>query len=182
VSAETFVGQPAGIALVGFMGAGKTSTGEVLSRRLGWPFEDLDDWIELRQGSSVEQIFQEHGEAGFRRAEHAALKELLEKLASAPKVLALGGGAFAQPENRDLLAKAPIASVFLDAPVEELFNRCRLQGKQRPLFGSLEQFRRLHDKRQEHYCKARYRVDTSGKEVEAVASEVAWVLGMSSTK
>ena len=66
------------VFLVGFMGAGKTSVGRALSRRLGWRFEDLDDRIQAREGRSVSEIFQQSGEAGFRQAERAALAELLE--------------------------------------------------------------------------------------------------------
>ena len=57
------------VFLVGFMGAGKTSVGKALSQDLGWPFEDLDDRLESREGRTVEQIFRESGEQAFRRAE-----------------------------------------------------------------------------------------------------------------
>ena len=82
------------------MGAGKTSVGKALSQDLGWPFEDLDDRLESREGRTVEQIFRESGEQAFRRAETAALRELLDELGPAPKIVALGGGAFVQREKR----------------------------------------------------------------------------------
>ena len=65
------------VALVGFMGAGKSSVGRALSEQLGWMFEDLDERIERRERRKVAEIFRESGEAGFRKAEHAALRELL---------------------------------------------------------------------------------------------------------
>ena len=74
--------------LVGFMGAGKTTVGRALSRRLSLPFEDLDDRIQLREGKTIEQIFRESGEAGFRKVETAALRELLVEISSS---LACGG-------------------------------------------------------------------------------------------
>src|ERR1700685_3288188 len=81
------------IVLVGFMGAGKTSVGRALSRRLGLSFEDLDDRIQVREGKTIGQIFQESGEAEFRKAEPAALRELLAEPGSPSRVVALGGGA-----------------------------------------------------------------------------------------
>lgn len=182
VSGETAASQRAGIVLVGFMGVGKTSVGRALSKRLGWPFEDLDDRIEALQGTSIERIFQEHGEAAFRRAENDALRRLLAELPGSPRVIALGGGAFVQPDNRELLAGSWAATVFLDAPVEELFRRCKRHGGLRPLFGNLREFQALHEKRREHYLKAAFRVETGNKDVDAVALEVACLLGMGSMK
>jgi len=160
------------IFLVGFMGAGKTSVGKVLGRRLGWAFEDLDNRVQARERRTVEQIFRESGEADFRRAETAALRELLEDLGSAPRVVALGGGAFVQPENAALLEPPDLTSVFLDGPVEELFRRCRKQGVDRPLRGTLEQFQQLYQLRRPHYMKAAVYIDTGGQDIEGVANEV----------
>ena len=90
--------------LVGFMGAGKSSVGRAMAEQLGWTFEDLDDRIERREGRKVPEIFRDSGEAGFRRAEHTALKELMQELQAAPeKIVALGGGAFVQKKNAGLL-------------------------------------------------------------------------------
>jgi len=158
---------------VGFMGAGKTSVGRALSRRLGWSFEDLDDRIVAREGRSVEEIFRDRGEAEFRRAETAALRELLGELGSSPRVVALGGGAFAQTENAALIEEAGIHSVFLDAPVEELFRRCEQEQRQRPLHQDARQFRELYEKRRASYMKASRRIETNGKDVDTVAAEVA---------
>src|ERR1051326_3373260 len=92
------------IVLIGFMGAGKTTVGRVLAQWLRWPFFDLDDVIEQRERRTVAEIFANAGEAAFRRAEHAALRALLQENATAGDlILALGGGAFVQPHNRTLL-------------------------------------------------------------------------------
>jgi len=160
------------VFLVGFMGAGKTSVGKALSQDLGWPFEDLDDRLESREGRTVEQIFRESGEQAFRRAETAALRELLDELGPAPKIVALGGGAFVQRENAEFLERADVTSVFLDGPVEELFKRCHKQPVERPLRGNLEQFQQLYQVRRPHYLKAKLRIDTASKDVEAVAGEL----------
>lgn len=166
------------VFLVGFMGAGKTSVGRALSRRLGFPFEDLDDWIQRREGKSIEQIFRESGETEFRKAETAALRELLEEMGSSFRVVALGGGAFVQSGNAALLEEAEVHSVFLDAPVQELLRRCEEEQKERPLRRDPKQFRELYEKRRLSYMRATVRVETQGKDVDTVAAEVACSLGL----
>ena len=166
------------IVLVGFMGAGKTSVGRALSRRLGLPFEDLDERIQLREGKTIEQIFRESGEAEFRNAEAAALRELLSEIRSSFCVVALGGGAFVQSANAGLIEKAKVHSVFLDAPVEELLRRCRAEASVRPLQQSPRQFQELYEKRRQSYMKAAVRIETHGKDVDAIAAEVACSLGL----
>jgi shikimate kinase len=168
------------VFLVGYMGAGKSSVGLALSRQLGWPFEDLDERIQAREGLSIEQIFQRSGEIAFRRAEHLALRELLSQLGTSPRVVALGGGAFIQEDNAVLLEEAGASVIFLDAPVEELFRRCQQeQVKERPLRGNLEQFRRLYEARRPHYMAARLCVNTAGKDVESIAAEITASVGLS---
>lgn len=166
------------IFLVGYMGAGKTTVGRALSRRLGLKFEDLDDRIQQREGKTIEQIFRESGEAEFRKTETAALREVLAELGSSIGVVALGGGAFVQPENSALLEAAAVHSVFLDAPVDELLRRCESESKERPLRKDTKQFRELYEKRQLAYMKAAVRIDTNGKDVDAIAAEVACSLGL----
>ena len=166
------------VFLVGFMGAGKTTVGRALSQRLGLPFEDLDDRIQHREGKTIEQIFRESGEAEFRRAETAALRELLAELTSSQRVVALGGGAFVQPANAALIEQAEGHSVFLDAPVNELMRRCLDEPKERPLRRDPEQFRELYEERRLSYMKAAVRIETHGKDVDTVAAEVACSLGL----
>jgi len=167
------------IVLVGFMGAGKSSVGAALSRRLGWPFEDLDERIQAQEKRSIEQIFQQSGEAAFRQLEHATLRSLVGELGTSPKVVALGGGAFAQANNAALLEEAGFSTIFLDAAPEELFRRCQQQQQlDRPLRGDLQQFRRLYETRRPCYLKAALRIETAGKDVEDVATEAITSLGL----
>jgi shikimate kinase len=161
------------VFLVGFMGAGKTSVGRALSRQLGWGFEDLDERIQAREGRTIGQIFRESDEAEFRRVEQAALRDLLSELSSSPRVVALGGGAFVNPVNAALLGKPSLPTVFLDAPVEELFRRCQEEPLERPLRGDQEHFRQLYETRRPHYMAATLRIETNGKDVQTVAAEVA---------
>jgi shikimate kinase len=171
------------VFLVGFMGAGKSTVGHALGQRLNWAFEDLDDRIERREQRSVAEIFRDSGESEFRRAERAALQSMLEELESGvARIVALGGGAFAQSENAALLRDAGVHTVFLDAPVEELWRRCNEQateaGAERPLLKSLDQFRELHEVRRQAYSKASLRIDTSRRTVDEIASEIAAALGL----
>ena len=119
------------MVLIGFMGAGKSSVGRALAKRLGRTFEDLDERIERREQRKVAEIFRRAGEPGFRDAEHAALKELLRELSvGSERVVALGGGAFGQKRNAKLLEAGGVPIVFLDAKVGELWKRCRKQDRE----------------------------------------------------
>jgi len=166
------------LCLVGFMGAGKTSVGTTLARRLGWRFVDLDERIQKREGRTIAAIFKDSGEPAFRRAEAAALSELLDESHSEPLIVALGGGAFVQPENARALKARGLSIIFLDAPVEELRRRCRPKGALRPLFQDENQFRQLYEERRGSYMQADIRVDTTGHSVEETVAEVTSRLGL----
>jgi shikimate kinase len=175
------------VILIGFMGAGKSSVGKALAAQLGWAFEDLDDRVERREKREIHEIFRRAGEAEFRRAERAALRELLDELRSrAHKVIALGGGAFAQIPNAEMIKAADIPTVFLDASPDELWKRCQHQANsedsERPLLSSLAGFRELYEDRRSHYLRATSRHDTSGRTVDEIAAELAEVLGLRSAR
>lgn len=173
---------PEAVFLVGFMGAGKSSVGAALAHRLNWVFEDLDDRIERRERRSVAQIFRESGEPAFRRAEHSALQDVLGGIHNQARVVALGGGAFVQAPNAALLRSSGVPIVFLDAPLEELWERCCKQASEaaasRPLLRSLDEFRDLHDRRRPHYSEASLTIQTGGRTVDEIAGEIAAKLGL----
>ena len=106
------------IVLVGFMGAGKTTVGQLLSERLGRPFVDSDLVIEQRAGRPVPQIFAEDGEPAFRALEHEVIADLLD---GPDVVLALGGGAAEHPGTRERLATAQV--VYLEVGYAEAMLR-----------------------------------------------------------
>lgn len=165
------------------MGAGKSSVGRAIADQLGWTFEDLDERIERREGQRVADIFRNVGEAEFRRAEHEALKEALDELLKgAEKILALGGGAFVYDSNASLIEASRIPTVFMDAEVEELWERCTKQsvqqGPERPLLGNFESFRDLYEQRHHHYSRASLTKNTSGKAIKTIAAELIQVLGL----
>jgi shikimate kinase len=171
------------VFLVGFMGAGKSSVGRALGKRLNWVFEDLDDRIEAREGRAVAEIFRDSGESEFRRAEKAALEHVLGELrGGVARIVALGGGAFVQKENAERLEASGVPTIFLDAPAEDLWQRCLTQasetGAERPLLRSLEQFRKLYQARRRSYSKATLKIQTGGRAVETIAVEIAETLGL----
>jgi shikimate kinase len=159
------------------MGAGKTTVGRALGKRLRRPFYDLDDVIEQREGRSIPQIFASAGEPGFRQAETAALNALLQGIAAGSDlVLALGGGAFVQQQNRVLLEQAGAITILLEAPLDELRQRCQAEHKVRPLAQHEEKFAALYALRQPEYQRSQHRVQTAGKPVEQVAAEIETLL------
>ena len=159
------------VSLVGFMGAGKTTVGRALAARLGWRFEDLDDLIQAREGRSIEQVFQQQGESGFRELERRVISEKITAQ-SAPLVLALGGGAFIEEQVQNILRDAEIPAVFLDAPVAELFRRSEQPEVVRPLRQDRERFCQLYERRRPAYLKAQLRIETGGKAIAMVVEEI----------
>ena len=160
------------IFLVGFMGAGKSSVGRALGEKLGWRFEDLDTRIEARAGCSIAEVFRRQGEEGFRELEHAALRELMIQLESGvPFIVALGGGTFVHAANELFFESPGMATVYLDAPVDEIWGRCQ-DGTERPLRRDRAGFQQLHERRRPRYLEAKLHVETTGKDIRAVAEEV----------
>ncbi|MEQ8766347.1 MAG: shikimate kinase [Planctomycetota bacterium] len=111
--------------LVGYRASGKSTVGRRLAQRLGWSFSDTDDLIAEIAGRPVGEVFEELGEAAFRRAEVRALEELRER--AGDWVIATGGGVVESEENRRLLRRERV--VFLDAPAEVLQDRLRRAGQ-----------------------------------------------------
>ena len=151
-----------GLDLTGFMGAGKTTAGHLVADKLGWEFKDLDDVIQEREGAPVPLIFSSQGEAMFRRIESAALRQLVLGVERGhPLVVALGGGAFPEPANFDMLTASGI-TVWLECSFETAFRRVASQDKgegNRPLAKDPNLFRQLFDERRVAYARADYRVD-----------------------
>ncbi|MCY4394921.1 MAG: shikimate kinase [Rhodospirillaceae bacterium] len=107
------------IVLVGLMGVGKSAVGRRLAKRFDLPFIDADAEIEAAAGSTIEEFFEQHGEAAFRAGERRVIARLLE---GEPHILATGGGAFMDPETRSLV-KARGISIWLNADLDTLVER-----------------------------------------------------------
>ncbi len=159
--------------LVGFMGAGKSTVGRIVSESVGWAFSDLDDCIETTHQRSIAELFNERGEESFREIERSALRALVAESHVGPRIVALGGGAFVSPSNHELTRSGSSISIFLDAPAEELYRRCNAQNSQRPLHRSFDDFRNLYQARRTSYQAATLTVDTLGKDVDQIAGEIA---------
>ncbi len=128
------------LILVGMMGSGKSTIGQMLARRLGARFVDCDRLLEERSGVSIATIFELEGEAGFRKREAALIDELTQQ---DNLVLATGGGAVILDENRTHMHERGLV-IYLDASLEELLRR--LKGdRSRPLLQSPNMAQRVTD-------------------------------------
>jgi len=159
------------LALIGFMGAGKTTLGEEVARRLGRPFRDLDREIEAAEGP-IANIFAGRGESAFRRLEAAHLSRLLAL--AEPMVIALGGGAVTVPEARDLLRRRAL-TVLVEVEAGEAWQRVR--GSERPLAVSEEEFRRLYERRRPLYEQAADAVSADADGIVLAAAGIHVELG-----
>ncbi len=161
-----------GIYLVGFMGSGKSTAGALLADRLGWDFYDVDNDIEAREKSSIPEIFEQYGEERFRAIETEAIRTRVYMVrAGHPMVLALGGGAFARPENYDLLEDHGV-TIWLDCSLEAVCRRVQRCGN-RPLARDPAKFAELYESRRASYSRADYRVDAEPDDPEAVVDAIS---------
>src|SRR3979490_576449 len=120
----------AGIALIGLRGAGKSTLGKMLAKKIGWSFVELNREIEAQNGLSVAEIIALYGQEGFRRMEQAALGQLLER--KELMVLATGGGIVSEPLTFDLVLSS-FYTIWLKAEPEEHMARVGAQGELRPV-------------------------------------------------
>ena len=164
------------IFLVGLMGAGKTSIGRLLAKRLGKAFFDSDHEIERVTGVRIPVIFEIEGEAGFRAREERILAGLVQ---GGNIVLATGGGAVLSPQNRRLLAENGIV-IYLRAAVTDLWNRTR-HDRNRPLLRSgepLATLERLYAERDPLYREvAHIIVDTGDQSLGSLVHRLEHKLG-----
>ena len=159
------------IFLIGPMGSGKTAVGRYLARLLHFAFHDSDADIEARTGVDIEFIFEKEGEPGFRVREKDSI-ERLTRLRSI--VLATGGGAVIEEDNRRVLAERGVV-VYLATSIDQQIERTR-HGRHRPLLNGTDPERRLHDlmrRRAALYAEiADFTVSTDGRRVQVVAEEI----------
>lgn len=149
------------LCLTGFMGSGKSTTARLLASQLGWMNIDLDKRITEATGLSIPEIFSRKGEPEFRRIEHEQLARVIAESEESPKprIVSLGGGTIAQPQNLALLRDHGAVLIWLRCPIEELLLRCA-QITDRPLFRDEASFRRLYQERLPSYEMSDYCVDT----------------------
>lgn len=158
------------IVLIGLMGAGKSTVGRRLAKRLGLKFIDSDDEIEKAAGCTIEDIFEMYGEAEFRTGEKRVMERLLDE---GPMVLATGGGAFMNGDIRDKVLRQGVA-VWLKAGLDALFERTSRRGG-RPLLRTADPkttLKRLIDERYPVYAEAPIIIDTDSETLESTVDKI----------
>src|SRR3974390_1675750 len=161
-----------GIALIGLRGAGKSTLGKMLAKKIGWNFVELNKEIEAENGLSVAEIIALYGQEGFRRMEQAALQSLLAR--KELMVLATGGGIVSEPLTFDLILSS-FYTVWLKAEPEEHMARVRRQGDLRPMAddrSAMAELRNILLSREPLYSRASAVVDTAGLLVDAAAAKL----------
>jgi shikimate kinase len=155
------------IYLIGFMGAGKTTVGLELSRRLGIPFFDLDELIEASEGMAIREIFAEKGEPHFRRRETELLRstQYIEH-----GVVATGGGTFTFEENIQFVLAHGL-SVHIQAPISLLMRRIGAKAAERPMFRDEASLRELYQYRLRYYKMADVTLDIREEETVVEITE-----------
>lgn len=157
------------IYLIGFMGSGKTTIGKAIGLRLNLPVFDTDQEISCSTGKTINDIFEESGEAGFRLLE----AECLKKLPNVDSIITTGGGIILREENRKWMRQNGLV-IYLEASPADILNR--LKGDQtRPLLKEDKEFKvaKILEERMPLYLEAaNFTFNTSNKPVEAIVNEV----------
>jgi XRE family aerobic/anaerobic benzoate catabolism transcriptional regulator len=162
----------AGIALIGLRGAGKSTLGKMLAKKIGWNFVELNKEIEAQNGLSVAEIIALYGQEGFRRMEQTALHQLLAQ--KELTVLATGGGIVSEPITFDLILSS-FYTIWLKAEPEEHMARVRGQGDLRPMAddrSAMSELRTILKSREPLYARASAVVDTAGLSADDAATRL----------
>jgi shikimate kinase len=160
------------IVLAGFMGTGKSAVGRRLADRRGLPFVDLDSWIEERAGMPVREVFAQQGEVAFRELEKRVVRDAC---ALDEAVIAAGGGAVVDDENREALADGGLLFCLVASP-EAVLRRVGLNVADRPLLAGhsdvIARIRELQAEREPAYARIPRQIDTSDLDVEQVVRAI----------
>ncbi len=165
------------LLLTGYRGAGKTTIGAIIAKKLNRTFIDIDDFIEKHEGKSIREIFEQHGWQYFREVEKTIVKKLCSQDGA---VIAVGGGAFMQDENLCLTKNSHI--VLLIAPVNVLAKRISNDANRPPLHenqSSVDEIEQVWNERKERYYSiAKYVLDTSQYQGENAADKIIEHFGL----
>jgi shikimate kinase len=161
------------VALIGFMGCGKSTVGPLLAARLGCRFLDLDSLIEQRAGKPIHRIFEEEGEGAFRGLESLALRELGGRAGDPAEglVVAAGGGAPLDPENRRWF-REQARTFYLEISFDTFVTRTGTDPRRPLLRRSVEELRRLYDGRLSAYQEAGTVIDAEARSPEQIVAQI----------
>jgi shikimate kinase len=168
------------IILLGYMGCGKSTIANKLSKITEIPFVDLDKSIEEKVNLTINDIFERHGEIYFRKLEHEVFIELLnspEKM-----IIGLGGGTPCYANNHELLKREDVLSIYLKASIETLYKRLAFNKSKRPLIadmneGDMREFiaKHLFD-RSFYYNQAQYKVCVDDRTIDQTVADILAIL------
>nr|WP_294785941.1 shikimate kinase [uncultured Flavobacterium sp.] len=168
------------IVLLGYMGCGKSTIAQNLSKITNIPFLDLDKVIEERAKMSINEIFEKHGEIYFRKLEHEMFVELLQSPEN--NIIGLGGGTPCYANNHELLKGENVASIYLKASIDTLYNRLVYNKSKRPLIANMneEEMREFIAKhlfdRSFYYNQAQHKVVVDNRSVEETVQDILKIL------
>ncbi len=166
------------IILLGYMGSGKTSVGNLLKKKINYPFSDLDKFIENKNKLSITTIFKKKGELFFRNAEKSALEELMNT--DGPMIISLGGGTPCYHNIMEYLNSLDqVKTFYLKTDVVTLSKRLKSEKKTRPLISHIKNSKEIEEfvgkhlfERNVFYSKADFKINTEKKSVEEITYEI----------
>jgi len=168
------------IILLGYMGCGKSTIANKLSKSIEIPFVDLDKKIEEKANLSINAIFEKHGEIYFRKLENQVFIELLNSPETL--IIGLGGGTPCYANNHELLKGEGVISIYLKASINTLYNRLALNKSKRPLIADkndseMKEFIAIHlFERSFYYNQAQYKVVVDDKTIDDVVEDIITIL------
>lgn len=168
------------IILLGYMGCGKSTIAQSLSKAINVPYLDLDACIEKKTNLTISEIFELHGEIYFRKLEHEIFVQLLHSPEN--NIIGLGGGTPCYANNHELLKSEGVFSVYLKASIDTLYNRLVHNKNKRPIIANMEEIemkefiaKHLFD-RSFYYNHAMHKVPVDNKTVEETVSDIIALL------
>lgn len=170
------------VILIGYMASGKSTIGRILAKKLNYDFIDLDDYIEVAEKKSINDIFKISGEIYFRKKETQYLSEVITNKNNI--VLALGGGTPCYGNNMETILNSKHAtSIYLKATIVSIIERLESEKDKRPLISHLNTKSELSEfigkhlfERIQFYSKAKHAVDTNNKNKDAIIEEIIFNL------
>ena len=168
------------IILLGYMGCGKSTIADLLSKNIKIPYVDLDQYIEEKSNLTISALFEQYGEIYFRKLEHELFKELLDT--AEPLIIGLGGGTPCYANNHELLQSDDVVSIYLKASIETLYNRLVHNKSKRPLIANMNEdemkefiAKHLFD-RSYYYNHAQHKVSVDNKTVDETVQDILNIL------